>query len=154
MKNFEYWEAERTDVSVLIGKVLSDIIVENNEIGLFTEDGEEYRMLHIQDCCEGVYIDDINGDWNDLIGNPILISEEVSNSDFEDTWNSSFNQISDWGEKKSEENGYYPESHTWTFYNFATIKGHVSLRWFGGSNGYYSESVDFYKLTNNGTKTI
>jgi hypothetical protein len=86
-------------------------------------------MYHSQDCCESVYLYDIIGDLEDLIGSPILkASEESNNDDIEGT------QTSD-------------DSHTWTFYHFATMKGYVTLRWLGESNGYYSEGVDFCSFT-------
>ena len=120
------------DFSELIGKTLTAIggaEVGNDCIIFETTDGDIYKLYHYQDCCESVDIEDINGDPNDLIGLPILLAEEAT----------------------SEENpdGYIPEyqdSFTWTFYKIATNKGYVVIRWYGESNGYYSESVDFVKL--------
>lgn len=110
-----------TEVKDLMGQVVVDIKNVNNDELLFrTKEGKEYRMYHDQDCCESVYIEEIIGDLADLIGEPILMAEEVSQDD---------------------ENA--SESGTWTFYKFATIKGYVTIRWYGSSNGYYSESVNF-----------
>lgn len=120
----------------LIGKTLTKVENKDNDEIIFTcEDGKQYKMYHRQDCCEIVSIEDIVGDLQDLVGSPILKAEEVSNyeptskEDIERT-----KEINDWG------------SCTWTYYKFATIKGYVDIRWFGESNGYYSESVGFILL--------
>jgi hypothetical protein len=114
----------------LIGKTLTKIDKTNDEI-LFYCEGEDdvYKMYHSQDCCESVSIEDIAGDLDDLIGSPILRATEDSSSENPEGVNMS-----------------YQDSFTWTFYNIATIKGHVTIRWYGESNGYYSESVDFCRV--------
>ena len=129
----------------LIGKTFTEIVVNDrkDEIIFTCDNGTQYKMYHRQDCCEGVSIDDINGDLNDLIGNPILVAEENTSTD------PSEKQVAEKEKRKLEEgdNYYdYDESFTWTFYKLATINGYVDIRWYGESNGYYSESVDIVEV--------
>lgn len=113
------------NINILKGKTIIDIQNNNNCELIFTcSDGKKYKMLHYQDCCEDVWLEDICGDLDNLLNTPILSAEEVCN---EDT------------------SGKY-ESATWTFYKFSTAKGYVTLRWLGESNGYYSEDVDFVEV--------
>ena len=130
----------------LVGKTLIDIKNNGDELIFITDDGAEYKMYHRQDCCESVAIDDINGDLSDLIGTPILLAKEVSNEDFERDFESKFSIRDDDYYETDEEGNVKPDSCTWTFYKLATIKGYVDIRWFGESNGYYSESVDFIEV--------
>lgn len=135
------------EFSELKGKTLSKI--ENNddeELIFYCETGEKFKLYHRQACCESVTIDDINGDMEDLIGTPILLAEEVSNDEFEKEFENKFKiQNEDDGYETDEEGNWKPESFTWTFYKLATKNGYVDIRWFGESNGYYSESVNFQK---------
>ena len=98
---------------------------DSEEVTFYCSNGDIYRMFHNQDCCETVYLEDMCGNPENLIGNPILKAEEI---------------IDDHGSHKND------ASVTWTFYHLATINGYVTLRWYGGSNGYYSESVDFVQI--------
>jgi hypothetical protein len=134
-----------TGIEQLLGKTLTAVVKNeaNDEIIFTVDDGTEYKMYHRQDCCEDVSIDDINGDLNDLVGSPILVAEENSSSEH------THEQLAEKEKKKLEEgDDYYDydESFTWTFYKLATIKGYVDIRWYGSSNGYYSESVDVVKV--------
>lgn len=145
MSYFDWNSYDRVEFSDLQGKTLVKIEATEDEVHFYTET-EHYLMYHSQNCCESVSIDDINGDLQDLLNTPLTLAEEVSNEQFEKEWEGSFITKDDDYWKKSEEYGYYPESHTWTFYKLATVKGYVDIRWFGESNGYYSESVDFIKF--------
>ena len=117
--------------SELKGKVFSDIkgLSEDSEIvGFYIGDKLAFVLTHLQECCESVFIEDVCGDINDIIGSEILMAEEASNN----------------GRGSLSE---YDESYTWTFYKLATIKGYVNIRWYGTSNGYYSESVSLLDVT-------
>jgi hypothetical protein len=128
MGYLRYGTYNTSHINDLIGKTLTSVSVSDveDEISFKTTDGESYLMYHDQDCCEYVTIEDIAGDLEDLVGSPILDAYETTSYD----------------EEKLDD----CESVTWTFYSISTIKGSVTLRWFGESNGYYSEDVDFVKL--------
>ena len=120
------------NVAILKDQVLKSVKADDREILFTTVDGDVYMMRHEQDCCENVYIESIVGDLQDLVGEPILRAEESQDL---------FDLIKNL-DKRDDDEG----SHTWTFYKFATCKGYVDIRWYGTSNGYYSEGVDFVKV--------
>lgn len=116
-----------TQLEELIGHVLMNVEQRGNDRVIFTrEDGEQFVLFHSQDCCESVYLEDICGDLSDLVGAPIVMAELVTSKE----------------DPKSE----YDECFMWSFYKFATIKGYVTMRWYGTSNGYYSVGVSFTNL--------
>lgn len=130
-----YWKYPNIPFETLKGKTLTKIEgmeVDNDEIRFYCSDGSVYLMYHEQECCEGVEIDDVCGDVNDLIGEEILVAEEI---------------IHEGENPEGVIPPKYQESFTWTFYKLATKKGYVDLKWYGSSNGYYSESVDFKDIT-------
>lgn len=115
------------DFNVLQGKILTNVYRNDydREIIFECSDGTEYKMYHEQDCCESVTIEDINGNFEDLYGEEIIIAEETSNA----------------GNTEP-----YGDSFTWTFYKLVANKGYVNIRWYGESNGYYSEEVSFRQI--------
>ena len=122
-------------INDLVGKTLTEVLKEggdgnydNHQLKFVMDDGKTFCMFHRQDCCEHVYIESIVGDLEDLVGVPILTAEERSNTS--DIIDPDFPKTGD-------------ESYTWTFYTIRTIKGSVDIRWYGSSNGYYSEDVTF-----------
>ena len=115
----------------LIGQTITSIegaIKESECITITLSDGRVAVFDHWQDCCEQVEVEDVCGDINNLIGSPLTMAEEVTH---------------DCETPEGMGLGIPTDSYTWTFYKFATIKGYVTIRWLGESNGYYSERVDF-----------
>ena len=115
----------------LKGKTLKKVLPKGDKLVFITKDGEKYVQYHSQECCEIVRLEDICGDLNDLLGSPLLMAEEVSNQEWID---------------HTCIDGYDYQSETWTFYKLATIKGYVTIRWYGMSNGCYSEKAKLCKL--------
>lgn len=117
-------------IEEMVGKTFNSVKLEDkykSEL-TFKNAEEEYVFYHMQDCCEGVWVEEIHGDLKDLEDSPLLRAEEITSFDGHSTEDASTAE--------------YSECHQWTFYKFATIKGEVVVRWLGESNGYYSTSVD------------
>lgn len=122
----------KVDFSELKGKTIISIEgleIDSAKVTFNCSDGSQYTMLHEQDCCEYVRILDICGDISDLLNSEILLAKEKTDNK----------------EELVKSYKYEDESHCWTFYTLATIKGYVDIRWLGESNGYYSEEVSIFR---------
>lgn len=124
-----------SNFNALQGETLVSIIgleKDSERVEFLTKSGRRFLMHHIQDCCEDVRINDVCGDVSDLLDSPITMATCETNSP---------------ERAKAEGRDYYIEdSCTWTFYKLATVKGYVTIRWYGESNGYYSEEVHFSEI--------
>ena len=121
------------EFDVLKGKTITSIEgmeVGSTQIQFNCSDGYSYIMGHAFTNVEPVevQVDDICGEVDSLIGSPIVIAEENYNED---------------GEPKNTSD----KSWLWVFYKFATIKGYVDIKWYGVSDGRYSEAVEMYKVS-------
>ena len=107
----------------VIGSSISEEYGHGHRGGVFMRmnDGRILRLYHMHECCESVCVEDITGDLSDLIGSPIQMAEVVSSVAVDDMQD---------------------VSEQWTFYKFGTLKGYVTIRFMGESNGYYSTDVN------------
>jgi hypothetical protein len=125
----------QVEFSALVGKkiaVITGLSQGSEEVIITCVDGSSFRMRHYQDCCESVVVEDVVGDINDIIGSDVRVAEEST---------------SETDPEGSTVDTGYRESFTWTFYKIDTAKGGITIRWYGSSNGYYSESVDFEQVS-------
>lgn len=102
----------------------------SEEVTIVTQEGGKLTLRYEHDCCASCSICQVDGDPLDLLGLPLAMCEEDGNVPDHD-------MLTEQGEGGSET--YHDESYTWTFVKFATTAGYVTLRWYGSSNGYYSE---------------
>lgn len=117
----------KTLVSVKINECINEKPFETTEAIVFTTDnGTKYVLSHIQACCEQVTLEELIGNLDDLLNSPITLAELVQDDNH----------------SKTDDD----ESYTWSFYKLATVKGYVTFRFYGESNGYYSETVEFVRL--------
>lgn len=112
-------------IEALVGKTLKSIegLKKHSGYVLFeTKEGEKFAMYHDYECCESVSLEDFECDITKVSGAIIKSAQEVQSSG---------------------------ASCTWTFYKIETNKGEIWMRWYGESNGYYSEAVSIYKINQN-----
>ncbi len=111
--------------SYLKGKTLTKVVVpeDKNQIDFWTSDNEKIEMFHSQECCENVFLEDVVGEWDEIIGYPIELAEDVYN-----------------------DGDGVGACETWAFYKLVTNRGFVTLRWYGESNGYYSTTANLYRI--------
>ena len=97
-----------------------------NRVVFKCKNGNTVVLYHEQDCCESVWLEDSDGlanDTNIFTGCEWCKVEEVK--------------------EYKEPLDIFDESYTRTFYKFTTNKGYDTMRWYGTSNGYYSEDMSF-----------
>ena len=111
------------NINQIKGMTITAVVYKESEESLLIHlNTHVLEMVHHQDCCETVYLADIVGSFEDLIGYPLLeVSESIVDAEIDGC-----------------------ESSTASYYNFKTVKANVQLRWIGESNGYYSETIGCY----------
>ena len=110
------------DIKDMVGKKVLGIYYDEENFQILTDDGV-YAFYHEQSCCEDVWLTQVDGISDKIIGSRIVIAEVVT-------------------DEKSVAGG----SITWSFYKIGTNKGMIDFRFQGESNGYYSETVDLIKI--------
>ena len=114
-----------------IGELMGKVIVHISGTDKYSKaviftcvNGGQYALESDEDFSSSVCLEDLTGDIADLIGTTIIKAEERTDA----------------GKLASG------DTFTWTFYELATIKGSVTIRWLGSSDRNYSESVSFSRI--------
>jgi hypothetical protein len=104
---------------------------ESEQLVFYCKNGKKVVFYHDQDCSECVWLEDGDG----LVsGFDIFTNCDWCELQIETKTN---------GDEGANPLDKYDDSFTWSFYKFKTNKGYDTIRWYGTSNGYYSEEVDY-----------
>ena len=119
---YPYRANNMCDIDDLVGKVIKGLAYSDEYFQILTDDCV-YAFYHEYDCCESVWLTQVDGISDKIIGSRIVIAEEVV-------------------DEKDTEYGHI----TWSFYKIGTNKGMIDFRFQGESDGGYSETVDLIKI--------
>ena len=89
--------AKPVKIDALIGRTFASVTETDATVTFAGDGGPSYRLEHMQDCCESVWLEDVAGDLDDLVGSPVVMAEESTDKDATGV-----------------------ESTTWTFYKLGT----------------------------------
>lgn len=126
--DYLYRSNHRCDIDDLVGKVIKGWAYSDEYFQILTDDCI-YVFYHEYSCCESVWLTQVDGISDKIIGSRIVIAEVVTKT----------------GEDGVIDTDNY-DSVTWSFYKIGTNKGMIDFRFQGESNGYYSETVDLIKI--------
>ena len=126
--DYRYRSNNGCDIDDLVGKVIKGWAYSDEYFQILTDDCV-YIFYHEYDCCESVWLTQVDGISDKIIGSRIVIAEVVTKT----------------GEDGVIDTDKYV-SVTWSFYKIGTNKGMIDFRFQGESNGYYSETVDLIKI--------
>lgn len=129
-----FYDLECPSFSTLKGKTLTGIYFHpeyQDRILITVDEDISYFLYHYQDCCESVYIESISG-ITGKYGEEILEAVESCRKDPH--------------ANACRKDPCANESGTFSFYYLKTNTQDICLRWYGTSNGYYSEKVSLYLI--------
>ena len=124
---YENKEYELENINTLIAgrKVLAVSGTQHlsEEVRIMVEDTGVLTFKHEPDCCEKVVL--VVDDKDDFFGlkGATIIGLELAES----------------GVKREVKDEFVGDSETWTFLRLCTSQGPYTFRFYGSSNGYYSE---------------
>ena len=101
--DYRYRSNKRCDIDDLVGKVIKGWAYSDMYFQILTDDCI-YVFYHEYSCCESVWLTQVDGIGDKLIGSRIVIAEVVS-------------------DEKDTEYGYV----TWSFYKIGTNKGMIDF---------------------------